>query len=84
MPKKKYPKLSPAEYNEAYMKIYYYLNRDRLLERAKRPTECPNCNKKMPYSSLSYHIKKCHSINKPVKVKNELVKETGKFTLNFD
>jgi len=84
MPKKKYPKLSPAEYNEAYMKVYYYLNRERLLERAKRPINCPKCKKTMPRSSLSYHLRHCHSTIKPRKIRNNLTRENGKFTLNFD
>ncbi len=84
MPKKKYPQLTAEEYNTAYMKVYYFLNRDRLLEKAKRPVNCPSCNKKMPYSSLSYHLRKCHNHVKQPKIKNNLVKEDGTFKLTFD
>ena len=79
----KYPKLTRAEYDEVYMKVYYYINRDRLLKRAKRPVKCEKCGKQMPYSSLSYHIKKCHS-KKPVEIRNNLKREDGKFVLTFD
>lgn len=83
MPKTKYPKLSKEEYDQVYMKVYYYINRERLLKRAKRPVTCEKCNKQMPYSSLSYHIKKCHSKEKPL-IRNDLKREDGKFVLNFD
>jgi len=79
----KYPKLTKEEYDHVYMKIYYYMNRDRLLARAKRPVKCEKCNKIMPYSSLCYHIKKCHTKEeKPMR--NDLKKEDGKFVLTFD
>ncbi len=84
MPAKKYPKFTTAEYNEAYMKVYYYLNRERLLERAKKPVECPTCKKIMPRSSLSYHQRHCHNTTRPHKIRNKLTLEKGKFLLNFD
>ena len=86
MPKKKYPKFNKDDYNTMYMSVYYYLNRERLLAHAKRPVVCEHCGKTMPYSSKSYHIRKCHgkSNSRPKKIKYELTKENGNFKINFD
>jgi ribosomal protein S27E len=87
MPKKKYPKFTKDDYNAMYMKVYYWINRERLLAHAKRPVECDICGKTMPYSSRSYHRKKCHMANpqpKPKPLKYELTKQVGNFKINFD
>ena len=91
MPKRKYPKLNKEDYNTMYMSVYYYLNRDRLLKKAKRPVICPICGKTMPYSSKSYHVRKFHGKQnntyvqpKKKTIRYELQKECGSFKINFD
>ena len=86
MTSQKYPDLTKKDYNNIYMSIYYYLNRDKLLAKAARKVSCKYCSKIMPYSSMSYHLKKFHSSDNPniPKLKNEIKREDGTFVLTFD
>lgn len=85
MLKKKYPILNyrDKEYQKIYMNVYYFLNRDKLLARAARRVNCPECNKEMPYSSLTYHRNHKHSCcSKPSKQFFTVTK--GSYRLTFE
>ncbi len=85
MLKKKYPILNyrDKEYQKLYMNVYYFLNRDKLLARAARRVNCPECHKEMPYSSLTYHRNHKHGCSsKPSKKFFTVTK--GNYRLTFD
>ena len=75
MLKKKYPILNYRDKE--------YQNRDKLLARAARRVNCPECNKEMPYSSLTYHRNHKHSCcSRPSKQFFTVTK--GSYRLTFE